>query len=54
VSAGAVAVAWALGHPAVAGAIVGVRDQHQVENIVLASELALSEQDLAEIAAAIP
>ena len=51
-SAGAVAVAWALRHPAVAGAIVGFRDQHQVENIVIASELELSEQDLAEIAAA--
>ena len=51
-SAGAVAVAWALRHPAVAGAIVGFRDQHQVEDIGLASELELSEHDLAEIAAA--
>jgi aryl-alcohol dehydrogenase-like predicted oxidoreductase len=52
VSAGAVAVAWALRHPAVAGAIVGFREQRQVESIVVAHELELSEQDLAEVEAA--
>jgi aryl-alcohol dehydrogenase-like predicted oxidoreductase len=50
-TAGAVAVAWALRHAAVDGAIVGVRNRQQVEMAVIASRLDLSERDLAEIAA---
>jgi aryl-alcohol dehydrogenase-like predicted oxidoreductase len=51
VSAGAVAVGWALRNPAVDGAIVGFRHPSQVDGIVTALELELTEQDLTEIAA---
>ncbi|HEX4108680.1 MAG TPA: aldo/keto reductase [Solirubrobacteraceae bacterium] len=46
---GAVAVAWTLRHPAVNGAIVGFRRPDQVESILPAASLELTEQDLAEI-----
>jgi aryl-alcohol dehydrogenase-like predicted oxidoreductase len=46
---GAVAVAWALRHPAVDGAIVGFRAPDQVDAIVGAANLALSEDDIAMI-----
>jgi aryl-alcohol dehydrogenase-like predicted oxidoreductase len=46
---GAVAVAWALRHPAVAGAIVGFRRSDQVDPIVPAANLELTDQDIAEI-----
>jgi aryl-alcohol dehydrogenase-like predicted oxidoreductase len=49
VSAGAVAVAWTLRHPAVHGAIVGFRRPDQVDPIVVAAELELSDEDVAEI-----
>jgi len=48
-SPGAVAVAWTLRNPAVDGAIVGFRRPHQVDPILPAAELALSDQDVAEI-----
>jgi aryl-alcohol dehydrogenase-like predicted oxidoreductase len=46
---GAVAVAWTLHHPAVDGAIVGFRRPDQVDQIVSAGDLELSEDDLATI-----
>jgi aryl-alcohol dehydrogenase-like predicted oxidoreductase len=49
VSAGAVAVAWTLRHPAVHGAIVGFRRPDQVDPIVAAADLELSDDDVAEI-----
>jgi len=49
VSPGAVAVAWTLRHPAVDGAIVGFRRPDQVDPIVVAADLELSDDDVAEI-----
>ena len=49
-SPGEVAVAWALHHPAVHGAIVGFRSARQVNGVVGAAELELSDDDLAFIA----
>jgi aryl-alcohol dehydrogenase-like predicted oxidoreductase len=46
---GAVAVAWALRNPAVDGAIVGFRSPEQVGSILVAANLELGEEDLAEI-----
>jgi aryl-alcohol dehydrogenase-like predicted oxidoreductase len=46
VSPGAVAVAWTLRYPAVDGAIVGFRRPEQVDPILPAAELELSEKDL--------
>jgi aryl-alcohol dehydrogenase-like predicted oxidoreductase len=46
---GQVAVAWTLRHPAVTAAIVGARTPSQVEEIVAASELLLSDREIAEI-----
>ena len=48
-SPGAVAVAWVLRDPAVDGAIVGFRRPEQVDPIVTASELELSDEEAAEI-----
>jgi aryl-alcohol dehydrogenase-like predicted oxidoreductase len=48
-SPGAVAVAWTLRNPAVDGAIVGFRRPDQVDPILPASELKLSDEDAAEI-----
>ena len=53
-SAGAVAVAWALRHPAVTAAIVGFRNPAQVGGIVGAASALLSDADLDTIAQAIP
>jgi aryl-alcohol dehydrogenase-like predicted oxidoreductase len=47
---GAVAVAWTLHHPAVDGSIVGFRRPDQIEPLVAAAGLELSEDDLATIA----
>jgi aryl-alcohol dehydrogenase-like predicted oxidoreductase len=49
-----VAVAWVLRHPAVSGAIVGFRRPQQVEEIVGAGDVRLTDADVAEIEAAIP
>jgi aryl-alcohol dehydrogenase-like predicted oxidoreductase len=46
---GAVAVAWTLRNPAVDGAIVGFRRPAQVDPIVTAGNLQLTDADLAEI-----
>jgi aryl-alcohol dehydrogenase-like predicted oxidoreductase len=46
---GAVAVAWTLRNPAVAGAIVGFRRPDQVDPILPAANLELSAEDVAEI-----
>jgi aryl-alcohol dehydrogenase-like predicted oxidoreductase len=48
-----VAVAWTLAWPAVTGAIVGARRPSQVEGWIDAARLALTREDLAEIADAI-
>lgn len=53
-TAGEVAIAWTLHHPAVTGAIVGARNRSQLDGIVGAADLVLSQQDLAEIEAARP
>jgi len=49
VAPGAVAVAWTLHNPAVDGAITGFRGPEQVDPIVAAAELELSDEDVAEI-----
>jgi aryl-alcohol dehydrogenase-like predicted oxidoreductase len=46
---GAVAVAWTLRNSAVDGAIVGFRRPDQIDPILLAADLELSDEDLAEI-----
>jgi aryl-alcohol dehydrogenase-like predicted oxidoreductase len=46
---GAVAIAWALRHPAVDGAIVGFRRPDQVDPILPAAGLELTEEDFDEI-----
>jgi aryl-alcohol dehydrogenase-like predicted oxidoreductase len=51
VTPGAVAVAWTLRNPAVDGAIVGFRRPDQVDPIVVAANLELSGEDVAEIEA---
>lgn len=48
-SAGEVAVAWVLKHPAVTGAIVGGRNPEQVETIIGAADLKLSATELAAL-----
>jgi aryl-alcohol dehydrogenase-like predicted oxidoreductase len=48
-SVGEVAIAWALGHPAVTGAIVGARNARQAEGVMRASDLHLNEDDVNEI-----
>ena len=50
-SAGEVAIAWTLRHPAVTGAIVGGRDGRQVEGIIGAGAFRLSEREIREIEA---
>jgi aryl-alcohol dehydrogenase-like predicted oxidoreductase len=49
----AVAVAWVLAWPGVTGAIVGARRPDQVDSWLPAGTLALTVDDLAEIAAAV-
>ena len=46
---GEVAIAWTLRNPAVTGAIVGMRRPEQVDELVRAGQLRLSDADLAEI-----
>jgi aryl-alcohol dehydrogenase-like predicted oxidoreductase len=48
-SAGEVAIAWTLQHPAVTGAIVGGRHPQQIADTVGAAEFRLSESELAQI-----
>jgi aryl-alcohol dehydrogenase-like predicted oxidoreductase len=49
VTPGAVAVAWTLRNPAVSGAITGFRRADQVDPILPAASLELTDQDIAEI-----
>jgi aryl-alcohol dehydrogenase-like predicted oxidoreductase len=48
-SAGVVAIAWTLNNPAVTAAIVGSRRPSQIEDLVMAAELRLSESELEQI-----
>ncbi len=48
---GEVAIAWALRHPAVTGAIVGARNARQAEGVMRAGELRLSDEEVNEIEA---
>jgi aryl-alcohol dehydrogenase-like predicted oxidoreductase len=48
---GEVAIAWALRHPAVTAAIVGMRSASQVEGVIGAAEFRLSPEELKEIEA---
>jgi aryl-alcohol dehydrogenase-like predicted oxidoreductase len=50
-SLGAVALAWTLRHPAVDGAIVGFRSARQVETVIGADEIALSDEVAASLSA---
>jgi aryl-alcohol dehydrogenase-like predicted oxidoreductase len=49
VSPGAVAIAWTLRNPAVDGAIVGLRRPDQVDELLAAATLDLSDEDAAEL-----
>ncbi len=49
VSAGVIAIAWTLRHPAVTAAIVGGRNAKQVEGVFPAAAFRLSEEEFAEI-----
>jgi aryl-alcohol dehydrogenase-like predicted oxidoreductase len=48
-SAGEVAIAWTLRHPAVTAAIVGVRSPEQVAGVIAAQDFRLTEKELSEI-----
>jgi aryl-alcohol dehydrogenase-like predicted oxidoreductase len=50
-SAGEVAIAWTLRHPAVTGAIVGGRNAGQVEGIIGAGDFRLDDREIREIEA---
>jgi len=49
VTAGAVAIAWTLRHPAVGGAIVGFRRPEQVVPLVVAADLELTDEEDARL-----
>jgi aryl-alcohol dehydrogenase-like predicted oxidoreductase len=53
-SAGEVAIAWTLRHPAVTGAIVGARTASQVDGFVGAVDFRLGEREIAEIEVRLP
>jgi len=46
---GEVAIAWTLRHPAVTGAIVGLRSPDHVQGVIGAAEFRLNEDEIAEI-----
>ena len=48
-AAGEVAIAWTLRHPAVTGAIVGMRSAKQVDGVIGAAQFRLSAEEIAEI-----
>jgi aryl-alcohol dehydrogenase-like predicted oxidoreductase len=50
VSAGAVAAAWTLHHPAVTGAIIGARNARQVEEVFPHADLTLTPEEITEVA----
>jgi aryl-alcohol dehydrogenase-like predicted oxidoreductase len=49
-TAGEVAIAWTLRHPAVTGAIVGMRSARQADGVIGAAEFRLSPKEIDEIA----
>lgn len=49
VSAGVIAIAWTLHHPAITAAIVGGRNARQVEGVMPSADFRLSEQEFSEI-----
>lgn len=49
ITAGEVAIAWTLGHPAVTAAIAGARNPGQVDEIINAAEFRLSDSEQARI-----
>jgi aryl-alcohol dehydrogenase-like predicted oxidoreductase len=49
VSAGVVAIAWTLHHPAITAAIVGGRNAKQAEGVIPAATFRLSEEEFSEI-----
>lgn len=51
VSAGVIAIAWTLHHPAITAAIVGGRNAKQVEGVIPAATFRLSEEEYREIQA---
>jgi aryl-alcohol dehydrogenase-like predicted oxidoreductase len=51
-SAGEVAIAWTLRHPAVTAAIVGMRSPEQVDGVIGALDFRLTEEEAAEITGA--
>jgi aryl-alcohol dehydrogenase-like predicted oxidoreductase len=51
VSAGVVAIAWTLHHPAITAAIVGGRNAKQVDGVIPAATFRLSEEEFKEIQA---
>ncbi len=48
-TAGEVAIAWTLRHPAVTGAIVGMRSPKQVDGVIGAADFRLSAEEISEI-----
>jgi aryl-alcohol dehydrogenase-like predicted oxidoreductase len=48
-TAGETAIAWTLRHPAVTGAIVGMRSARQVDGVIGAAQFRLSAEEIAEI-----
>ena len=48
-TAGEVALAWVLRHPAITAAIVGMRSAEQVEGVIGALEFRLTFDEIAEI-----
>jgi len=50
-SAGEVAIAWTLHHPAVTGAIVGARNARQAEGVMRAGDLRLANEEVNQIEA---
>ena len=50
-TAGEVAIAWTLRHPAVTAAIVGMRSPAQVDGVIGAMEFRLSQPEIDEIEA---
>jgi aryl-alcohol dehydrogenase-like predicted oxidoreductase len=49
VSAGIVAIAWALRNPVVTSAIIGLRNPQQVDDLILAAEFRLNDRELEQI-----
>jgi aryl-alcohol dehydrogenase-like predicted oxidoreductase len=48
-SAGEIAIAWTLKHPAVTAAIVGARNAKQIDGVRTASEVKLTPQEILDL-----